>query len=202
MNIGKLSRSEEANVTKHLVFSLLLIFCLGFFVTLVGYSYYKPSMLLFGLFMSLASGVCYIILQLRDRKSEYLVKEKLVKSKVTQHEICLESAIRFFEPLREDFNPEVANWSKVGTINYLSLERIIEALKARDIEIKRLLSKSSMSSLDSIMLLLETALVFPQRLSKDIIDHKMPDIPSSSIEQSIKFLIQKLENEKQYVEKK
>jgi hypothetical protein len=196
----KLSREEKESVNRHLTLALGVFFFIGLIVAYLGVKNHFLSITISGALISFLTFGTYLGLTIMEHlkylhnlRAPHLEQFNLHCNALLQAKDLVNSINEEFPNIKK--KSEMRNRS--GFLNFLSLERLIENLEIRLIMIEEhLFSKSETSVLHAIELM-EAPLVFTSKLDEHVIDHEMPDMPSSTWLDSLNFLTSKVKEEKE-----
>lgn len=199
----KLSREEKESVNKHFTLALGVFFLLGLIVAYLGVKNHFISITISGGILSFLSVGTFLVLTIMEHL-KYL--HNLRAPHLEQFEF-LSTALMEAKELEEALNNEFPNiinntrqWTRSGLLHFLSLERLIENLEIRLIAIENNIYSKSEKSVLYALELMEAPLVFTSKSDEHLIDHTMPDMPdmpSSTWLDSLKFLTSKVKEERE-----
>lgn len=190
----RLSREEKNNLSFHLNFALTIIFLFGLAIGVIGYLNIKLMLVIIGSFTSMCPIIYLMFItykqQLKDANELRAIPLKelaTIKSELYKAEI-------FLRTLAVEGGVELCFSTKKDSLNHISLERLIDGLKERLLEIEIKLNSNNISTVEEAIGIFNSPLSFPKRNSKNLIDHEMPDMPKSTWIDSMHFLIKELKD--------
>jgi hypothetical protein len=209
--IQKLSKREKKTIAIHLLYSLGLLFTLGTLTILLGLLYNKTSITSTGI------GICFVVCLVflgasihQHRKCMRELKDPFLAI-ITELNVHLDIAKQLIGELNNEF-PELEDskssmvkmdgWSRADFIHYLSLLRLTEALDERLSQSLSLINSFFEPTIFKGIYLLEEPLTFVTRYDEHLLDHDMPDMPSATWLDSLKYLIDKIQKGKKALRKK
>lgn len=190
-----LSRDEKKSLKLHLSISLCIIGLLGFYVSYLGISNQKYIIIILGIILILGPTIIFALLwfkeeqeHLRKLRNPYLINFNELKSELIKAE-------EFLKLFQEKFSQDYTSLSQAGSINLLSLERIIDGMNERLDEVEYLMISNSENKVRSGITLLEKPLVLKTKSHKHLNEHEIPDMPINTLVDSLRFLITNLSKE-------
>jgi len=190
-----LSRDEKKSLKLHLTISLCIIGLLGFYVSYLGVSNQKYIIILLGIILIFGPTIIFALLWYKEEqeylaklRNPYLINFNEIKSELIKSE-------DFLKLFQERFSQDYTNLSQTGSINLLSLERIIEGLKERLEEVEYLILSNNENKMRSGIELLEKPLELKTKSHKHLNEHEIPDMPTNTLVDSLKFLVTSLSKE-------
>jgi hypothetical protein len=208
--LKKLSGKDKKNIAWHLLLSLSILFILGLVCIYIGLSYSK--IFIFSIGFAITTVVCIVFLiasfiqhkkYLNELRTPYILFINPIKDELIRAQNLIISVEDEFPNITTiDSELSKTHWTKSGFKSYLSLKRLSENLAERIARVDEYIYSFSANKILLGAELINTPITFETTYDKHLIDHEMPDIPCSSWQDSLKFLIDQVTTEKENQKKK
>ncbi|HMO18703.1 MAG TPA: hypothetical protein PKA63_10460 [Oligoflexia bacterium] len=195
MEIPNLTPNEKQKIATHLVFALLFLGFFGLLISLTGFLHNKNELLFLGFFLSIGSIAVYLTMTWLEQKRYIKHLKEPIEKRIQELEVFVVEYQDFLTEIHKAFPIDSLNWSKAGSINCISLDRIIQGINERLIEANGLIKTLDEKKIFKAQELLETPLTFKTHLDRHLMEHEMPDMPANSWIESMKFLYSKIKEE-------
>jgi len=195
MILEELTRQEKEKIGVHFLIALGFLAIFGIGIAVLGHYYLKIEVLLLGLTLSIGSLLTYLAMKGIEERNYIRALKKPISDRVAELRPLVIKSIEFIDNLQKSFPPESLQWSKTGASHFISLSRISESLIDRLDTVEELANSLSDTKIQEAAALLEKPLTFETKLEKHLMDHNMPEMPSSSWVDSINFLHAELKKE-------
>lgn len=191
----KISNEEKNIIKSHFKVACSIIAIIGIATLILGFFSSRPTIAAIGALMSSFSfGGIFSLFLYEEQARIKKLKEPILKiyEEIVQ---ALENAESSYAPVREELkkrSSQTLDSSNSASLNFLSLERLIESLSERLKEVYPHLQSANENRILLAEELLKKDLTFHESASQHLLDHKMPDMPANTWIDSLRFLSQKV----------